>query len=76
MAILHVTVQFLRQNWPQLELDGLATRENAEGHKVILPIRHQLHPEEVTLYSPLLGGILSTSTDKGIQAVVGWSTKL
>jgi hypothetical protein len=30
----------------------------------------------VTLYSPLLGGILSTSTDKGIQAVAELITRL
>jgi hypothetical protein len=75
-GVVILSHSFFAKNWPQLELDGLATRENAEGRKIILPIRHQLRTEEVTLYSPLLGGILSTSTDNGIPAVAELINKI
>jgi hypothetical protein len=75
-GIVILSHSFFAKKWPQLELDGLATRENAEGRKVILPIRHQLRPEQVTLYSPLLGGILSTSTDNGMPAVAALITRV
>src|SRR5258708_5040258 len=44
---------FFAKDWPQRELDGLMSRERF-GHKVILPIWHNVSHEQVLRFSPIL----------------------
>ena len=57
------------KEWPQTELDGLATRQ-LEGKKVILPVWHNVTDEQVTKYSPILANLLAANTLNDIASVV------
>jgi len=46
------------KNWPRYELDGLLTKE-MNGHKVILPVWHNITKAEMEAYSPSLAGKLA-----------------
>jgi hypothetical protein len=61
---------FFKKNWPQRELDGLAAREDSEGHKVILPVWHNVDHEYVVKYSPTLAGRLASKTEEGLEVVL------
>jgi hypothetical protein len=60
---------FLAKEWPRVELDALFSLEMAHGRKRILPVCHQIEPEEVAEHFPLLGGRLSVRTSLGMAAV-------
>ena len=60
-----------RRPWTEHELDGLMSREVADGGaKVILPIWHGVGFEQVNEYSPALAGRLASSTEEGIDKVI------
>jgi hypothetical protein len=61
---------FFKKNWPQRELDGLTAREDSEGHKVILPVWHDVDRDYVLKYSPTLADKLASNTNKGMQTVL------
>jgi hypothetical protein len=50
------------------ELDGLFSMETLE-RKLILPVLHNLHHEEIRRHWPMLGDRLSCSTDRGLAVV-------
>jgi UDPglucose--hexose-1-phosphate uridylyltransferase len=60
---------FFSKEWPQRELDGLATMESG-GRKVILPIWHNVSIHEVRSCSPILADRLAVSSTEGLDAVV------
>ena len=64
-----VTLHFLEKNWPQEELNELATRE-VNGRKLILPVWHNVGFRQVFDYSPVLADRIAVSTDKGLDYVV------
>ncbi|RAM53512.1 MAG: hypothetical protein C6Y22_00450 [Hapalosiphonaceae cyanobacterium JJU2] len=68
-GVVVLSPNFLRKEWTQRELDGLAARENA-GQKVILPIWHQVSFEEILKYSPILADRFGVSTSQGLDYVV------
>jgi len=68
-GVVVLSPAFFAKEYPQNELDGLASREFA-GQKVILPIWHNVGVEEVLRYSPMLAGRISASSAKGIAYVV------
>ena len=51
-------------------LDALASRQNEEGRKVILPIWHEIGANEVQKHSPLLAGLLAVRSQDGLDSVV------
>jgi len=59
---------FLAKQWPTRELNGLMAREEA-GHKVILPVWHQIDKLTLVEYSPILADRLAGNTADGIEAV-------
>jgi len=69
-GIVVVSEAFFDKNWPQTELDALATRQNAEGRKVILPIWHGIEAGEVQKRSPLLASLLAARSIDGMGSVV------
>jgi hypothetical protein len=69
-GVLILSKHFFEKHWPELELNGLATRE-VGGKKVILPVWHNVGFDEVRRYSPTLADRLAVITKKnGLDAVV------
>ena len=68
-GVVILSPSFFEKNWPQAELDGLATLENTRGSKVILPVRHEISIEQIAKISPLLAGKLMASTADGLDKV-------
>ena len=68
-GIVILSRSFFEKNWPQYELNGLTARE-IEGHKVILPVWHNITKEEVLSYSPSLADkVAIVTTGKTIAQV-------
>lgn len=51
-GVVMLSPQFFAKNRPAYELDGLTTREQSSGQKVILPIWHGVTRDQVAAYSP------------------------
>jgi len=51
-GIVVLSTAFFAKNWSQYELDGLVTKENASGEKVILPVWHKVSKDEVLITVP------------------------
>ena len=60
-GIVVLSKAFFAKNWPQYELNGLTAREIG-GHKVILPVWHEIAKDEVLAYSPSLADKVAAST--------------
>lgn len=67
-GIVILSPQFLAKGWTKRELDGLISRE-VEGHKVILPVWHNLSKNEVLNFSPILASKLAGNTSDGLHKV-------
>jgi HEAT repeat protein len=67
-GVVVLSPSFFAKKWPRRELDGLITREDAEG-KVILPVWHNVSAEDVTRMSPLLASRLAVLTTEGLDRV-------
>lgn len=67
-GIVVLSPDFLKKEWPQKELDGLAARE-VDGVKVILPVWHKISAAEIRAYSPTLADRLAVSSSKGLDHV-------
>jgi hypothetical protein len=67
-GVVVISPDFLKKQWPQIELDGMIAREVA-GVKVILPVWHKLGIDEVRASSPILAGRLAVSSETGIEHV-------
>ena len=52
-GIVIVSPSFVKKNWTEYELNGMVARE-MNGHKVILPIWHNISKNEVLEFSPSL----------------------
>ena len=68
-GVVILSPSFFQKEWPQLELDGLASKEIA-GEKVILPVWHNVTRMVIMDYSPTLTDKLAVSTKNGLGAVV------
>jgi hypothetical protein len=60
-GIVVLSPAFFAKDWPQYELNGLVARE-MDGHKVILPIWHDVDREDVLAYSPTLADKVALSS--------------
>ena len=67
-GVVIISPSFLAKEWPQKELDGLVARE-VHGHKVILPVWHNVDADTVRSYSLILADRLATSSAKGLEKV-------
>lgn len=70
-GIVVLSKPFFLKNWPQSELDALASRQNEEGRKVILPIWHEIEANEIQKRSPLLASLYAGRSSDGPDVVVG-----
>lgn len=70
-GIVVLSDKFFEKNWPQQELDGLASKEVAgTGAKVILPVWHDISFAELQRRSPMLSGRLAAKSSDGLDTVV------
>jgi hypothetical protein len=69
-GIVILSKNFFAKNWPQYELDGLVTRENLEGSKIVLPVWFGIDAREIAGFSPGLAGRYAVSADPGLDGVV------
>ena len=68
-GIVILSKSFLSKDWPQKELDGLMAIEEA-GHKVILPVWHEIGKAALAERYPILADRLAADTADGITKVV------
>ncbi len=68
-GVVIISPAFLKKEWPQKELDGLVARE-VDGHKVILPVWHNIDAATLRQHSPMLSDRLASSSSKGLAQVV------
>jgi hypothetical protein len=70
-GVVILSDSFFRKGWTNHELDGLATRTVA-GEQSLLPIWHDLTPDEVMAYSPSLADKVAMNTSEcGIEDIAG-----
>ena len=67
-GVVILSPNFLQKEWPQRELDGLATQELA-GRKVVLPVWHNIDFEGVRRYSPTFADRLAAQSIHGLERV-------
>lgn len=67
-AVVILSPNFLKKEWPQKELDALVSREDGKEN-IILTILHNITYEDIKKYSPLLSSKLMVSTKQGIDFV-------
>jgi len=65
-GIVIVSIHFLEKDWPEEELNELATCE-VNGQKVILPVWHKVRFQQVLECSPGLADRVAITTDKGLD---------
>jgi len=68
-GVVVLSQNFFAKKWPQDELDGLYTLEDAE-RKLIIPIWHKVTAAEVKAYSAILASRAASNSQKGIEGVV------
>jgi len=69
-GVVILSPDFFKKEWPQWELDGLATRELNTGLKVVLPVWHQVGVADIAAHSPSLAGKYAARTADGLERVV------
>jgi hypothetical protein len=67
-GIVILSPNFLAKGWPKRELNGLFALEES-GHKVILPVWHDITKSALVEYSPILADRLAADTSGGIRRV-------
>jgi hypothetical protein len=68
-GVVILSKPFFAKEWPQKELDGLVARES-DGHKVILPVWHEINANEVARFSPTLADRVGVPSKLGVDTVV------
>jgi hypothetical protein len=63
-GVVVLSPSFFAKEWSQYELDGLVTRELQGAQQIILPLWHNISPEEVGAQSPSLANKLALRTDR------------
>lgn len=67
-GIVILSPHFFAKDYPQRELDGLASREQ-DGEKVLLPVWYDVDADDIRRASPMLADRLAARWAEGIDAV-------
>lgn len=68
-GIVVLSKYYINKHWTQYELEGLLARE-VDGHKIILPIWHNISKNELLKFSPTLANTLAlNSTTYSIEEI-------
>lgn len=65
-GVVILSPHFFAKQWPRRELDGLTTRELADGSLIVLPIWHNVSHDQVSAFSLTLANRFAGQTDDGI----------
>jgi hypothetical protein len=69
-CILVLTPNFLsNEGWTKREYGSIFSREMVEQKKVILPVWHEISPQEVYQYSPILADRVAVPWSLGVEEV-------
>lgn len=68
-GVVILSPAFLAKEWPRRELNALFARETLNGQKVLLPVWHDVSPEEISRLFPLISDRMAVSTDKEIDVI-------
>jgi hypothetical protein len=68
-GVLVVSPDFLQKDWPQQETRQLV-RDYIEGRTRLLPVWHNVTPDQVREHQPALADIWAVNTENGLRAVV------
>ncbi len=68
-GVIVLSPDFFAKPWPKAELDALHDRQMRGGHKVILPVWHNLEHDQIAQRSPLIAGLLATNSERGLKQV-------
>lgn len=68
-GVVILSPDFFKKEWPQRELDALFARE-VDGRTVVLSVMHNLSPQELITYAPMLADRYAIGTDKGLWRIV------
>lgn len=68
-GIVILSPAFFAKPWTQWELDGLLTRQLAEGRSLILPVWHNIEVGEIRTNSPPLANLRGVRSSAGIDQV-------
>jgi hypothetical protein len=68
-GIVILSNSFFSKKWPDLELQALFSLMVSRGDDLILPLRPKIQQEEIVHNYPLLAGILSRSSDVGVDVL-------
>lgn len=60
---------FFAKSWTHWELDGLVSRMMRERRGLVLPLWHNVGPDDVGDYSPSLSGIRALQSTLGVEAL-------
>lgn len=69
-GVVILSKYFFSKEWPQKELDSLATREIQNQRKIILPVWHGVDEKYIIQFSSLLADRIGISFSEGISKVV------
>jgi len=69
VGVVILSRNFFAKRWPQWELDGLTARHIAGEQNVILPVWHEVGPDDVRSYSPPLADLFAAKSGDGVDAV-------
>jgi hypothetical protein len=68
-GVVILSPAFFRKPWARRELNALAAKEAAHGHKVILPVWHDVTREDLDAHAPLLADKLAVPSSRGVAWV-------
>jgi hypothetical protein len=69
-GIVILSPHFFAKEWPQWELNGLVALQNAGPARLILPVWHNVSPDDVLAFSPPLADTVAVSSALGVEEVV------
>ncbi len=68
-GVVVLSPSFFKKSWTQWELNGLVSRMMRESRGLVLPIWHEVGPEDVGAYSPPLVDIHALQSRSGVASL-------
>ena len=68
-GVVVLSPSFFQKPWTQWELNGLVSRMMREHRGIVLPIWHEVGPEDVAQYSPSLADIRALDSRSGVDSL-------
>jgi hypothetical protein len=75
-GIVVLSPSFFQKRWTQRELNGLVSREMAEGRHITLPIWHDITHAEIVQHSPPMADLFALKTSDGLDWITAELVKI